>query len=265
MFSRLRQLGWDWLRCTPLAGGPLAAYCYLRAAHKPEVGMFKWNGLRFSARKEDWPAVREVILDDEYACVEWLFSRTTSPKILDLGANIGTFGLRMFRACPNAQVVSLEPAYDTFEILESNCRANPSVDWKVFNCGIWDRDCSLSLQRRGISLGHRVVEGTGGESVEVVSLPSLLTRIAWNHVDCIKMDIEGGEESVVPAIAEFLSRVQSLIIEIHSDRINSRPVMDALRALYEFRWQINASGGGKQVYLMTHHSVPQADLLLRRD
>lgn len=216
------------------------------------MGFFRIGSLPFQGRKEDWVAIREVLVEDEYSCIDRLFQPGAEPRILDLGANIGSFALRVFLRCPMAHVVSVEAANDTFQVLETNRQANALRNWTVLNNGIWSDDGPLTLMRRGIPAGHRVVAGGTGDEVKGISLNSLMNGLHWTSVDLIKMDIEGGEEVVVPAALDTLRRTRVLIIEVHSDRIDPIPILNVLRSTYVNHWQINTRTSSKPVYIMTN-------------
>lgn len=246
-----RAIG-DLAACTRLMGNPFLAYGYLRAKHNSRMGVFRVGSLHFQGRKEDWIAIREVLVEDEYSCIDRLFLPSAAPRILDLGANIGSFALRVFLRCPMAHVASVEAAGDTFKVLEANKQANASRSWQVLNNGVWCSDGPLILMRRGIPASHRVVEGGTGDAVHGISLDSLMSRLHWTSVDLIKMDIEGGEEAVVPAALDVLRRSRVLIIEVHSDRIEPVPILSALRSVYAFHWQLNDRRSNKPLYVMTN-------------
>jgi FkbM family methyltransferase len=152
-------------------------------------------------------------------------------------------------------VASVEAAHDTFRILEANKQANPLLNWEVLNNGIWRDDGPLMLMRRGISVGHRVIEGTEGDAVQGISLNTLLGRLGWERVDLIKMDIEGGEEAVIPAALDALRHTRVLIIEIHSDRIDPAPLRSALRSIYSHHWQLNDRKSSKPLYIMANEPL----------
>jgi FkbM family methyltransferase len=234
---------------------PLQAYGYLRSGRNPQTGSFHLGPLRFQGRKEDWLAIREVLVEDEYSCIDRLFPQNASPRVLDLGANIGSFALRVFLRCPAAQVVSVEAAEDTYQVLDANKRANASLSWEALNNGVWRDDGPLTLMRRGVSVGHRVIEGTGDDAVQGVSLNTLLGRLGWDHADLVKMDIEGGEEAVVPAALDVLRRTRFLIIEVHSDRIDPAPILSALRSIYSHHWQLNDRKSSKPLYIMANEPL----------
>ncbi len=234
---------------------PLYAYGYLRSGRKPQTADFKLSDLRFKARKEDWIAIREVLIEDEYACVERMFTRNSRPRILDLGANIGTFALRIFSYYKSAHIASVEAADDTFHLLDENRKLNPAFKWNVFNNGIWSSDGPLTLIRRGISVGHRVIEGNGDDFVQGISLPSLLKQLKWDKIDLIKMDIEGGEEAVVLAATKVFCHTRYLIIEIHTDRIDPKPVISALHSSFKNHWQLNDRKSSKPLFVMTNEEI----------
>ena len=269
-FFHIKKFAKNLIQCSQLMGNPISAYRYLRASCEPDIGIFINRGIQFVARKQDWPAVRDVIVDDEYACVKWLITDGSKPRVLDLGANIGCFALRIFTCCPDAQVVSVEAAEDTFGIMRMNRHISRFSGWQIFNFAVWGADGPLILKRKNISLGHRAIEGDGDEdededeSIEGVSLLSLVARVGWDRIDLIKLDIEGGEESVIPASKKVLDRTRALIIEVHGDRIDAEYVMDKLGESFKFKWCLNPVGSAKKVYLMTNELIAPADKVFSR-
>lgn len=245
----------DVFNCTKLIGNPIAAYRYLRG-RKKNNSSFKFQSLCFKARKDDWIAIKEVLVEDEYGCIESIFSSNDTPRILDLGANIGSFAIRTYKHCNMAQVVSVEPANDTYQMLKQNQLLNPSINWKVLNYGVWSDDGPLTLTRQSISVSHRVIEGSGPDSVDGISIQSLVKKIGWDYIDLIKIDIEGGEEAVIPTAVDVLRKTKFLIIEIHNDRINPEPVISSLKSVYSFYWQINDRKSNKPVYVMSNELIP---------
>ena len=54
----------------------------------------------------------------------------------------------------------------------------------------------------------------------MIGIPSLVNRFAIPRIDILKIDIEGAEESVfATAPEEWLSCVELIIMEIHSERL----------------------------------------------
>ena len=71
---------------------------------------------------------------------------TLGPKqtVLDVGANIGIFGLRLCHRYPDLQVLAFEPIPNIFKVLEANAAFFPNR-YRVFNCGLSDQEGTLSF------------------------------------------------------------------------------------------------------------------------
>jgi len=95
-FAQKTILAYDLLQLAWMAGSLKKAYGFLKRDRKPEQILCSYKGVRFCARNGDWPAIKAVFLDDEYACLRRLFDHNEKPKILDLGAHIGSFALVAF-------------------------------------------------------------------------------------------------------------------------------------------------------------------------
>ena len=252
---RLRFLS-DLFHSSRILINPLQSYGYLRSGRKPDIGYFRMASLNFCGRKEDWLAIREVLIDDEYGCIRYLINSNGCPRVIDLGSNIGCFALCTFQHNPHARVVSVEAAEDTFGILKRNKELNSKLDWQLFNLGVWSDDSQLNLMRRGVSVGHRVVQDGEGDVVQGISLQALTEALGWGgSIDLIKMDIEGGEEAVIPASEEVLRRTRYLIIEIHNDRIDAQPVMEVLNRVFKYHLQLNHRTSSKPLFIMSNDRI----------
>lgn len=238
-----------------LMTNPFKSYGYLRAKDVMKTGEFKYKNLSFCARQEDWIAIKEVIVEDEYECLGTLLSGINNPVVIDLGANIGTFALKTFSVKNDSHVYSIEAVHDTFEILSRNKSLNPDVHWNIFNNGIWDKNGPISIQRRGSSVSHRLIEEKGDERIEGITLSCFLTENNISHPDLIKMDIEGGEEAVIPNSLEVFEKTKFLVVELHSDRINIKPLLQLLRKIYKNCWQLNNRTSAKPLLIMTNENV----------
>ena len=220
------------------------------AAASPHLGMFHTGPLAFVARRDDWAGVREIFDEGEYDILDYLLQDVDAPMVLDLGANIGGFALRVFRRWPQARVVSVEPAPDTFEILKQNRDLNPDLDWRVVEAGIWKSDGELILDRRSTSIGHRIAEGQEGERVRALTLSSLMDDFGWTDISLIKMDIEGSEAVVVPTIFAVLARTSVLTIEVHTNYIDPTETYRTLADSFPHCWQINNRASKKPVLVL---------------
>lgn len=254
-YYRLRSVSINLFAATILMGNPFSAFSFFRSGKDGlNIGMFKSGKYRFSARKIDWPGVREVFFEDEYRILNNLDLNIKNPRIIDLGSNIGGFAISAFNRWPDASVISVEAAHDTFEVLKRNREINQKLDWHVVHAGVWDHDGELVLDRKNTSIGHRVSDSEDGERIPSLRLNTILNDHDWSHVDLIKMDIEGAEEVVIPDIANFLHKVSVLIIEVHTDRIDAANVYSILKNNFNFCWQLNDRHSSKPVLVLSNNN-----------
>ncbi len=65
--------------------------------------------------------------------------------VIDIGAYIGTFSLLMAALAPHGHVFAIEPAHDTFRILQTNVALNGLSNVFIFNLALADRKGSATL------------------------------------------------------------------------------------------------------------------------
>jgi FkbM family methyltransferase len=205
----------------------------LRPSAVAPTAVFALDGVALEARPCDWCAVEEVLLDGEYDFVAGLFDGTAPASIVDLGANIGTFSARCLSLWPDASVVAVEAARDTYELLERNRRRNPARDWTALQGAVWSEDGFVSFAAAAQSTGSRIaIDGEGTARVPAVRLHTILARHARGTVDLLKMDIEGAEEAVLTDAEASLARVRTLVVEVHPQRCDHDRVVSLLREHY---------------------------------
>jgi FkbM family methyltransferase len=136
-------------------------------------------------------------------------------RVADLGANIGLFGLRVFRDFPSAEVVSYEPDPANARVLELTAHASVQRDrWRLVTACAGA--CSDNVPfLAGAYLESQIVtedDGRGRLLPKVDAFADLLS------VDWIKIDIEGGEWELLtdPRFAQLTAAV--LCLEYHPNR-----------------------------------------------
>ncbi len=184
-------------------------------------------------RTSDLAVFKQIMIEEEYAPVLEVFDELqTAPKtVLDLGANIGLTSLYLKAHYPDAQVVALEPSASTLERLRKIAQLN-HTDLDTLGAGIWSSDGELSVSRKfrdGEDWSVTLVEQPGPKTVRVYSMLSLLSKLGWDRVDFLKIDVEGGEFEVFSAKSDlsWLSKIDVLAIEIH-DEVGPRSSIETL-------------------------------------
>jgi FkbM family methyltransferase len=180
-------------------------------------------------------AYEEIFVDEIYK----FRPESAQPVILDLGANVGVSVLYFKRNYPGARISAFEPDPSIFSYLKRNVATHELADVELHNAAVWTEDCQLHFASDGADGGHLTPASTTGTQVRAYSIRSLLNVPV---VDFLKMDIEGAENSVLPACADLLPRVRNIFVEYHS-RANApqqlHSIIDSL-AQAGFRLTINS-------------------------
>lgn len=128
---------------------------------------------------------------------------------LDIGANVG--GYALFAAAHSgakARILAIEPQPAIFERLVANIRANPFATLKAMACAVADKPGELDLFIDDRNFGGssiKIIGSGGAQSVRVPAktLLTLLREEGFDHVDAIKLDVEGAEDIILePFLAE---------------------------------------------------------------
>lgn len=182
-------------------------------------------------RGTDEQALKEVLIDREYAFLDDVLAASETPHVLDVGAHIGTFALWVLGRNPRARVLSVEADPRTFELVERNAavRRARGLNWSTVHAAAGARDGDVvRLSDDGPSMSHRVA-ADGRVEVSTASFASLLDRAAGpdGRIDLLKVDIEGSEEAFLCDTSGLLNRVGALVIELHpalcdTDRVRAQ-------------------------------------------
>lgn len=221
-----------WL--SPFTGGAVGAFfAILSFKFKPGRDVRgQYNGKVFYFRGGDCSAVQEVLSDSEYAFLTSTITGKPAPVVLDMGAHIGTFALWIFSQNRNAHIYSIEASPSTFAILERNQKEAGFESWHILNRAAYGEQRNISFKDSIESMSGRIRDG-GNVEIETVTLDSILKNIVPEQfIDCMKVDIEGAEESFICTQPDLLNRINSLVIELHPHYCDVQRVQNVLEKRY---------------------------------
>lgn len=161
--------------------------------------------------------------------------------IIDGGANIGLTSIFFANKYPNANIISVEPEENNFQLLQKNTILYPNV--KVIKNAIWRRKSFLIIKDNGYGIrGFQVEEVNEFEEYlfDGISITDILNENKKSVIDILKLDIEGSEKYIFEKSYEkWLPNVKCLIIEIHDFMLKgcSRAVLNAI-SKYNFSLKI---------------------------
>ncbi|HQX82368.1 MAG TPA: FkbM family methyltransferase [Vicinamibacterales bacterium] len=139
--------------------------------------------------------------------------------ILDLGANCGFATLLFATRFPGARIAAVEPHPANVLALRRNLELNRVLATIIPGAAASeDGPCQLVVST---SLNHTLMSpGYEGDSrtitVDGWSVPTLMTRLGWDRIDLLKIDIEGYERTLFADRPVWLTRVNRIIGEVHS-------------------------------------------------
>ncbi len=178
------------------------------------------RGLEILVRRNGWDAeiVREIFLDRPYMKGVQL---TDSPTIVDIGGYIGDFTLFAISELCAEKVVVYEPTAENFAMLIKNLDRNGCGDRVVaVNKGVSDKEAMCLnveiLDNEEVHASSIWYHGAEQRSIPCVTMDQLFAEHELDKVDLLKIDCEGGEYDILPAISpELLERIQNIVFEWH--------------------------------------------------
>ena len=176
--------------------------------------------MRLRLNTTDIMVLYSVFVRQDYAMdLSW------SPRVIvDAGAYTGYSALYLAEKYPTARILAIEPAPSNFEVLSRNVSGVPQI--VPINKALWHTKTRLKIQDG--SLGHWAYTVTPepvpsselhGE-VEAVTITDIMQEFQIQHIDVLKMDIEGAEKDVFEHSQHWISDVGVIAVELH-DRIKA--------------------------------------------
>lgn len=185
------------------------------------------KGFKFMVRPHTWDSctVDSIIVRDEYS-LEKLAKRIPNVRtIVDIGGHIGSFVVASLAQWPSAQVSTFEAYLDNYTLLCLNTREYPSV--RAFHYAVvGDSSQTVRFQSpcmdspvpdRGPCTGGCFVSDAGDVVEPACNVGFAISSTGTDHVDLLKIDCEGSEEYILPALKEqgLLSKISTIIGEWH--------------------------------------------------
>jgi FkbM family methyltransferase len=155
----------------------------------------------------------ELFQRGEYECTQpWDF-----PTVVDCGANVGLF-LAFVVMQMNGRLyryIGVEADSEAFRLLErqvEELQVGPKC--RLIHAAAWGVDGEVRFDDTGPSWA-RHVSATGGTCVRALSVESILDEAGLRECDLLKLDIEGGERTVLPQMKTWGPRVRMVVAELH--------------------------------------------------
>ncbi len=164
--------------------------------------------------------------------------------IFDVGANTGQSARRYLKRFPHARLYSFEPVQSTFDKLQHGLRGRRNVSTVRLALGaargtgqmVLEGDSNLSYHLLG---SHDAAPADAQlEAVTIETLDDFCQAHDISHIDCLKIDTEGGDFDVLTGGVRMLSdqRIDLIELEAGMNPGNTRHVaFEKLKSFLEER------------------------------
>lgn len=139
-----------------------------------------------------------------------------TPRIIDCGANVGTFTVFCARRFPGSRIVAFEPDPRVFAVLQRNVsRCCPASSIELVNAAVADRETgAIRFRADGCDAGRLTGDASSGATIEVRAVR--LRDYLAEPCAMLKMDIEGAESDVLRDCRDMLAATARIFVEYHS-------------------------------------------------
>jgi FkbM family methyltransferase len=168
------------------------------------------HSVRLRLHTSDTMVFGGVIIDEEYR----LGLPASASVIVDAGANIGLTSVFYATSIPKARIFAIEAERSNFELMVKNVRRYPNII--PIHAALWNNEGFISIADPlpGASGNWGFTVSSKPGDVRAITIRSLMREYGIDHIDLLKVDIEGSEIEVFKA-CDWQDRVDSIVIELH--------------------------------------------------
>lgn len=225
LYQRLRHTSVVLRRLVDAVPGARALHRWLFQRVRPDELSVTIEGMQLLVDPRDEVVAAELLQHGVWEPFETsMFCSTVKPgmTVVDVGAHVGYYTLLAARRVgESGRVVAFEPDPSNCALLRRNVAQNGFADRvSVVQAAVGGETGSVTLFRDTFNLGaHSLERGNvvGADSVRVpaVTLGRALASEGVDHIDVLKVDVQGAEAGVVAGADGLLrARPQRMFIEL---------------------------------------------------
>lgn len=192
----------------------------------------------------DWDVVHELFFANGYQKALQLLAAhpNRTPRVLDLGGNIGSFTLLAHRHKPGARITSFEPGPPNIRLFQMNMLANnmPEDRIELRQVAVSGTSGKATWYFDSANPGGSSFYGEKGTPVEVqiVALEQVIGE-GNEDIALLKIDIEGSEYDLLAHTPSSVwKRVQAIALELHGDPSGKKTQQSFIDEMKSLGYQI---------------------------
>lgn len=142
--------------------------------------------------------------------------------IIDAGANIGLASIYFANRFPHSAIIAIEPEDSNFKVLCKNVA--PYKNITTIHAALWNENKDISLVDPGLgNSGFMTQDGRDDATksrdalqlTRGMTIDRIMEECCIEHIDILKIDIEGAEREVFNDSSRWIDKVDSMIVELH--------------------------------------------------
>lgn len=183
--------------------------------------------IQFEVQQALYPVFKEIFMEDVYSISSVVKAISSSPVIVDIGANAGFFDILLLSKVADAKIYAYEPLPDNTKQIQKLFSQNPHLRDKLFISevavtGTEKHSIDLYVEAKPESSVVASIfadfdpRNSAKISVQCITLKEIILNNDLQTIDVMKIDCEGSEYDILyntdPAL---IRRAKMLLIEVH--------------------------------------------------
>jgi FkbM family methyltransferase len=211
------------------------SWTFVRNKKTPgQIAQYRYHGqpIRYRTGSSDMTLIHDILLYRGPKAEYWLPKVIDPRTVLDIGGNIGLAAVYFARRWPEADIFTVEPLPENYELLRQNVA--PYTTIHPYRLALGTESGRMTMHRSvletnygGASMYHVEVNHHDSVVVDVERVHDFFIRHDLTAVDLIKIDTEGAEYDILSSLPkDILFRTKWIIGELHG--INDFKLLDLL-------------------------------------
>lgn len=206
--------------------------------------------LRFNAHLGDWIQHHIFFMGHyEPQLTRWIKNElSVGAVVLDIGANVGAFSLLFAKyAGPGGRVIAVEPHPQNASLLRANLLLNQLAQVVVVTTAVGSSGALVRLdgfdaQNQGLVQSSRLEGGAFGTASLVVpqlSGDALVSALALQRLDLIKIDAEGADLDILHSLRGSIAKhLPNIIFEFQPAQAGGLNILTELMSTHGYRLKL---------------------------
>ena len=174
--------------------------------------------------------------------------------VLDIGAHIGVFTLKICRRIKNGIVIAIEPDQRNFSLLTRNVNLNGYLGVIQLNVALGKKDGKTILYESNIFSAASSLYMRRGKAfcskfsqqrnVRIYRMDSLIRKLNFKKIDFLKIDAEGAELGIIKGACNCLRKqvVKNMVIACyHISKPDQRQLLKIIKS-YNYKAILTSDG-----------------------